>query len=173
MMKIFDCGHQRYAISILLLFLVGIAHHYLVVNTTKSFPPGIYRKTHEKPEKGHLVLFCPPKLDVFAEARQRKFLGPGLCPSGTDSMIKKIVAIHGDHVRISSDGVSINGAMQEHSEPKITMLHGISMPHEKTLTAREVLLLSPHPLSFDGRYFGTLQKDVIETTLEPFWLWEE
>ena len=88
-------------------------------------------------------------------------------------MIKKIAAVYGDHICITSEGISINGIMQENSKPLITMEYGINLPLIRILTEKEVLFISPHPMSFDGRYFGTLQESVIETTLQPLWLWED
>ena len=39
----------------LLLFF----HTFFVVNTTKSFPLGLYLKTHDPAHRGDLVLVCP------------------------------------------------------------------------------------------------------------------
>lgn len=149
------------------------AQRHFVVNTTRSFPPGVYRKTEDPPVRGALVVFCPPRREVFTEALRRRFLAPGLCPSGTDAMIKRIAAMEGDMVRISGRGVSVNGVTQANSAPRVRMAGGMSLPQAITLRPGEVLLLSPHPLSFDARYFGALPGGVIQSTLEPFWLWED
>lgn len=149
-----------------------IAHALFVVNTSASFPPGLYLKTHEAPQKGDLVLFCPPDTPIFHEALQRKFLSAGLCPAGSGAMIKRIAAVQGDSVRISASSVSVNTIVLPDSQQHVVMEHALSV-FTNTLQAKEVLLMSPHPQSFDGRYFGPLLEMQISTTLKPFFLWKE
>ena len=42
-----------------MLVLLGVTGCFFVVNTTRSFPLGVYFKTHGPVHKGDLVLFCP------------------------------------------------------------------------------------------------------------------
>lgn len=158
------------------LVVVGIGllavHYFFVVNTSASFPAGVYLKTHEEPQKGDLVLFCPPDHAIFQEAMQHKILSAGLCPSGTEAMIKRIVAAQGDTVHISESNVSVNDILLPNSQQQVVMEHALGAFTHK-LKVKEVLLMSPHPLSFDGRYFGPLSETHISTPLNPFYLWKE
>lgn len=154
------------AMSGLLLVATGIAHPFFVFNTSPSFPLGLYVKTHLPPAKGDLVLACPPDTPAFREALHRRFLSPGFCPAGTGAIIKRLVAVTGDTVRIAEEGVYVNGERLENSQRQDFRLADMEhLPIERILTKEEVLLMSPHPLSFDGRYFGVLPASVMLTPL--------
>ena len=45
------------------------------------------------------------------------------------------------------------------------------MPFTRTLEADEVLLMTTHPRSFDGRYFGIQKTDCILTGVKPVFTW--
>ena len=62
----------------------------LRVNTTKSIPVGLYRIVDEPVEKGAYVIFCPPKLDVFDEAKERGYIAAGFCPGDYGLMMKRV-----------------------------------------------------------------------------------
>lgn len=145
-----------------------------VVNTTPSFPRGVYLKTYQTPRKGDLVLFCPPDAPLFHDAMRYHLLSSGLCLSGFGYLLKRIAAVEGDIVGISAAGVEVNGMMLKNSERQ-TIFHPrpLTPDMHRRLKAHEVLLMSPHPLSFDSRYFGPLSDDCICTPLEPFYLLEE
>lgn len=165
----------RYSLAIMAAFLslaCWAAQFWLVVNTSESFPPGLYRKQRISPHKGDLVLFCPPDRPIFHEAMRRGWIDHGLCPSGTGYMIKRIAAAEGDHVEMSVAGVSVNGTALENSARRIDTGDEIPLPFFHNLQHSEVLLMSPHPLSFDGRYFGIVHTGAIRAVLHPVLLWE-
>lgn len=145
-----------------------------VVNTTPSFPRGVYLKTYRTPNKGDLVLFCPPDTLLFHEALRYHLVSSGLCPSGLGYLIKRVAAVEGDMVRICDTGVEVNGKRLENSKRQTAFRpRPLSPDIDHRLGAHEVLLMSPHPLSFDSRYFGLLADDCICTPLEPFYILEE
>lgn len=159
----------------LTLILAGtgaaVVQHFVVVNMTPSFPEGIYRKLARPAVRGDLVLVCPPDTPFFHAARARGFVGPGLCPGGMGYLIKRLAAIGGDQVCLAFDGVTINGERLENSQRQSLWLEHmdeIPWPFCGTLNNRETLLMSPHPLSFDSRYFGIVPDTSIITPLEPF-----
>lgn len=165
------------AVALLVLALGWLFHACFVINTTQSFPPGLYRKIYTMPRKGDLVLFCPPDMPIFREALQRRYLAHGLCPAGTGYMIKRIVGTAGDVVSISRDGVSINGQLLPMSARRIHMEHAMA-PLARRLESEEILFMSPHPLSFDGRYIGPLRMEYFQAPqqlipLIPVYTWEE
>lgn len=149
-----------------LLVGTGIFQHFFIINTSPSFPLGLYVKTHLPPARGDLVLVCPPDKPIFREALQRRFLSPGFCPAGTVTIIKRLVAVTGDTVRIAEEGVHVNGERLENSQRQNFRLADMEqLPIERILTEEEIVLMSPHPMSFDARYFGVLPAGVILTPL--------
>lgn len=150
--------------------MVTVFDRYIVFNVTESFPPGLYLKVDEKPEKGSLVIFCPEKSPIQDETLERGYVWSGACPSGTIPLLKQIMAVSGDRVRIAEDGVFVNGVMLPNSTRKVRFVNDIPLPWEKELSEGEVLFMSPHPRSFDGRYFGPLSSSLIVSAITPFWV---
>ena len=106
--------------AILVLALAQGTAIFLIINTTKSFPPGIYLKTHGRIHSGDLV------------------------------------------VRVN--GIPLKNSARQPSIP--SRVDGRVELHE------EALVMSEHPLSFDGRYFGPVSADAICTPLKPLITWE-
>ena len=156
---------------IVLAILAGIR-----INTTPSYPRGIYLMTNDPIEKGELVIFCPPDNPIFHIALERHYIGAGFCTGGTGHMIKKIMAAQNDHVQISAAGVSVNGVLLPNSKPIDTDLERKPLPHiEADIAALDdhtVLLMSDYnPKSFDARYFGLMDKSQIISVVRPLWVW--
>ena len=84
----------------------------IMINETPSFPQGIYQKypREARVRRGQMVVACPPDEPIYHLALQRHYLRPGLCPSGTEPLIKKVVGLPGDSVTVGSK-VRINGAV--------------------------------------------------------------
>lgn len=156
------------AAFLLAALLIGLflAKSFLVINLTESLPKGIYLKTHDAPHRGDIVLVSPPDREVFREARDRSYMLSGLNPSGTGCLIKIMAAVPGDTVSISDEGMLVNGTMLPNSARKdIALRTGIST--FSGILQKSVLLYTPHPASFDSRYFGPLPESCILSTLKP------
>lgn len=156
-----------------LTILLGLAQCFIVINTSPSFPEGVYLKTYKVPQTDDLVLVCPPQGEVFRSVRKRGWLAPGLCESGTEMIIKRIVAGGGDQIEISAEAVSVNDQALPQSRRIFDLPGMIPVPTRCVLKTGEVLLMSPHPRSFDGRYFGVLEIGCVKTTLTTLFLWSE
>ena len=160
-----------------LIALVVLATHAGVrINTTKSYPLGVYLMTDAPIEKGSLVIFCSTNNAVFKQARERGYIGAGFCPGGYGYMIKKILAAENDRVEISAAGVSVNGKLLPNSKPMDIDSEGNPLPHiEMSIDALDdhsVLLMSDYnPKSFDARYFGLMDKANIISVIRPVWTW--
>jgi len=145
------------------------------INSSSSFPLGLYWKINAPLEKGSLVIFCPPQTPVFDEAKGRGYIGAGFCPGGYREMIKKIAAIKGDQVSVSDQGVAVNGVLIQNSKPYSEDRAGRPMPRfetDCTLTENQVLLMSDYdPRSFDGRYFGPISRAQIRSVIRPVLTW--
>jgi len=147
------------------------------INTTPSYPMGIYLMTNDPIEKGSLVIFCPVNNPAFRLARERGYIGAGFCPGGYGYMIKKIVAAQNDRVEISAAGVSVNGELLPNSKPMDADSEGQPLPHTEAnstiLDKDSTLLMSDYsPKSFDARYFGLINKSSIISVIRPIWTWQ-
>lgn len=145
------------------------------LNATPSIPVGVYRLTNEPIVKGAYVLFCPRPAAVFDMAKARGYLGSGYCPGGYGHLMKKILAVQDDVVSIGTDGVQVNGQLLPLSEPIKLDEAGRPLPNyyaSWVLTSYEVLVMSDSNRgSFDGRYFGLIQRSQIEGVIRPVFTW--
>lgn len=162
---------MRWSCSLAMLAVALLAaQHWFVVNVSPSFPLGVYLRTHEPPHRGALVLACPPDRPIFRQALELRFLSPGFCPAGSVFLIKELAAEGGDRVDSTATGVLVNGIPLEGSPRQNLRVDAVDV--HRVLTDDEVLLMSPHPRSFDGRYFGPLDRSTVITTLRPLWVKE-
>jgi conjugative transfer signal peptidase TraF len=146
------------------------------INTSESIPVGIYRTCNSPIEKGCFVLFCPPPDPVFDMAKERGYLAGGLCPGDYGYMMKDVAGISDDIVAVDADGVRVNGIMLPESKPLQADPAGRPLPHFQadsyTLGRSEILLMSDVcSLSFDGRYFGPINRLQIKTVILPVFTW--
>jgi conjugative transfer signal peptidase TraF len=146
------------------------------VNTSRSIPLGLYWTSSRPVEKGAYVLFCPPQVSIIAEARRRGYLASGFCPGDYGYMMKKILAAKDDTVTIFDAGVSVNGALLPFSAPLGKDRAGRPLPRYQStnfiIGNSEVLLMSDvSGTSFDGRYFGPVNRSQIKTVIVPVITW--
>jgi conjugative transfer signal peptidase TraF len=169
--KIFLAIGTCFATFIVVAILAGIR-----INTTPSYPLGVYLMTHAPIEKGALVIFCPADTAIFRQAKARGYIGAGFCPGGTSYMIKKIMAATHDRVEFTSAGVWVNGKLIPNSTPMDNDAEGRPLSpvsaDTATLDDHTVLLMSDYnPKSFDARYFGLMDKSTIISVVKPLWTW--
>jgi conjugative transfer signal peptidase TraF len=146
------------------------------VNTTKSIPVGLYWTSSAPIAKGAYVMFCPPHVRVFDDAKERGYIGAGFCLGGYGYMMKRVLAAKDDAVRIDDDGVRVNGALLPLSAPVKTDGGGRDLPRYPVkafiVGGSELLLMSDvSGTSFDGRYFGPINRSQIATVLRPIITW--
>lgn len=162
-------------VSVLLLGTVACATG-VRINATKSIPVGLYRLTSDPVEKGAYVMFCPPQTGVFDYAKKRGLIGAGFCPGGYGYMMKRVLAAKNDAVSISDEGVRVNDELLPHSTPIKTDKAGQPLPRFQadrfTLGSSELLLMSDVcRTSFDGRYFGPINRSQIKGVIRPVFTW--
>lgn len=146
------------------------------VNTTRSFPIGLYWTVPNAPiEKGALVIFCPPRTGLFDEAKRRGYIDIGFCDGGYGNLIKKVVATANDQSRFTSSGVFVNDIAIPNSKPISKDPYQRLLPAligTITLSADEVLLMSDYSAtSFDARYFGPIKRTYIKNVIRPIITW--
>ena len=173
-MKRLFCIGFGVTLSVFLLSVVAYALG-LRLNTTPSIPVGVYRLTDDPIVKGSYVYFCPPPAPVFELAKERGYLGGGYCPGGYGHLMKKTLAVNSDVVSIGGDGVHVNGLLLPLSAPVLTDGAGRQMPKfeaSMVLGNDEFLLMADNNgSSFDGRYFGTINRIQIEGVIRPVLTW--
>lgn len=161
-------------ISIYLIFsfvFVAFLQPFFAVNTTESYPRGIYLNCFKMPEKGDFVSFCPAKNAVSDLALERGYISRGFCPGGYGLLIKRVFAGQNDHVSFTKDGIFINGELIKNTKPFQQDYKGRPMPQitgEYVLGKNDLLLVSDYnPFSFDARYYGISNLDQIKKTIKP------
>ena len=146
------------------------------INTTRSIPIGLYWLTDAPVTKGAFVIFCPPKLALFDEAKARGYITAGFCPGEYGFMMKQVLATGNDRIDTTGEGVRINGKLLDASKPMKADKAGRVMPRYSasnyTLKNAELLLMSDlSETSFDSRYFGPIQLAQIKGVINPVFTW--
>ncbi|HVR10529.1 MAG TPA: S26 family signal peptidase, partial [Thermoanaerobaculia bacterium] len=122
------------------------------------------------PRPGDLVLACPPPA-ATALARQRGYLGRGPCPGGSKPLGKLVLAAAGDRLELAPTGLVLNRCALPSSATLPSDPSGRRLPHPAPgaykVTAAQVWLFSPHPRSFDSRYFGPIAVTQLQGLLRP------
>ena len=143
------------------LLLIAIAIHalHLVMNTTSSMPVGIYNvESLTKPvTAGDIVVVCPP-LEAAVLARERGYLVRGSCAGGVVAMIKIVLATAGAWVDVEPHGLSVNGVRVSKSattdrDTSMRPLNHVTFGRHR-IPVGYIWLWSPHPNSWDSRYYG-------------------
>ena len=154
------------AALILLMFALGAR-----INTTESYPVGLYWTAGDSYQKGDLVTFCPPLSEVVEEGRRLGVLTTGFCNGEHGLLIKKVAAVSGDQVTIDNNGVFVNGVFIPNSKP--LQVEGISIAYmnKYTVADSEVLTMSDYnSSSFDSRYYGLVPSMNIKSKVIPLYV---
>ncbi|MDR2947445.1 MAG: conjugative transfer signal peptidase TraF [Candidatus Adiutrix sp.] len=169
----------KYALGLIAVsFMLGLAFGMgFRVNLTASLPKGIYRLTDAIPGRGDLVTFCLESSNPFCGlAGERGYLPAGSCPSGLQSLLKRLAGVPGDYVEITPAGLALNGRpLPGTARPERdrlgrdlppSLLKGGFIPDGMAL-----VLSQEHPGSFDSRHFGLIPLASLQTAA-PVWLWD-
>lgn len=144
------------------------AHRILVINTSPSVAPGLYRRSSDEPAVGKLVDFCiPPAARDYVRGRTGN--------SGENwYILKPIVAGPGDWVDTTGDSLIVNGCRIAPMPPR-TDGNGRPLPiwrKSRVLTADEFFVFSNRILnSFDSRCYGPIRRQQIETVRRALITW--
>ena len=157
------------------LFLATVVTWFagLRVNLSGSMPIGLYRVSNRPPVKGAMVLACLPA-GVAVFARSRGYVPNGRCPGATAPIGKVILALAGDSVQVTAEGLLLNGRPVRNTRPLAVDAAGRSLrrfPDGTYVVGQdEVWLYSPYSKrSFDSRYFGPLHVSSIRSRVLPLW----
>lgn len=129
------------------------------VSLTGSLPEGVYSITPSQTvSRFDLIVFCPPLSLVRIGG---DILEDGPCPTGRDPMMKMVVAVGGDEVRLRGDAVVVNGVPLPGCGLRLRRdSFGRPVPSlpwkQGRLAARTVFLCGLSDRSWDSRYFGPI-----------------
>ncbi|MBC7907100.1 MAG: conjugative transfer signal peptidase TraF [Rhodospirillaceae bacterium] len=148
----------------------------LRINTTASLPRGLWRvvATPEAVRVGDVVTFCPPLNAAMELARDRGYVAGGACPGAIEPMMKPVVAMGGDTVEMSAQGVAVNGMAITRSASLPRDGAGrplpLALPGPIVVSHGQIWVVSSHSArSFDSRYFGPISRDHLTAILRPVW----
>lgn len=148
------CATAVPAVALAVASLIDVPPR-LVFNASQSAPIGFYWVADEPANRGDYVLVrVPERVQNLVETR--RYLPPGM------PMIKRVAGINGDlicrreqEILVNSVTVAIAKRVDSASR-KMPMWTGCHV-----LRWRQVFLLQDHPKSFDGRYFGSVDRCLI------------
>ncbi len=142
-------------------FALPAANDRLLYNHTPSVPIGLYLRTQAPVVRGTFVTVRARDVAPDA-ARARGFDGP------RNRFIKRVAALSGDQVCAEADIMTINGnthvVRRAHDSGGAPLDRWIGC---RVLGEHEVLLLGDAEQSFDGRYWGPIDRDQIEGVWRP------
>jgi conjugative transfer signal peptidase TraF len=149
------------------------------VNTSHSYPPGLYQLTPKRSpyHQGDLVLFCPPNNDAINTAIIRGYIDTGRCKSGSSPIIKRIVALEHDRITIDvfiyiNGHVLPNSAVLKEDGRQRPLTPFTQKGHRQFVMPKgTVFVYSDYAprTSFDSRYFGPVPLNHIQGIIKPVW----
>lgn len=155
---------------VVVLLAAGFQLAGIRVNASASLPIGLYRTTLDT--AANLVEFCPSGPDAILSAN-RAYRAKGNCSDGAEPLMKPIVAVPGDLVEVSPQGVAVNGRPLPNSAPHSFDTKNRALPHwpfgTYCVSRGTVWVISSfNSRSFDSRYFGPIPVTCIRSYLRPF-----
>ncbi len=165
---------------IIVLFGAGvIAGHSFGyrLNMTQSLPLGLYRYVQVLPDaiqRGDVVFACPENNTFQQQARDRGYLPFGVgCPHWFAPFLKKAMALPGDVVDVTENGIVINDVSVVNSSRLSVDGQNRAMPpvpKSGVVSEGHVWLLSDFTMrSWDSRYFGSVPLETIQGIATPIW----
>jgi conjugative transfer signal peptidase TraF len=141
------------------------------LNLTPSLPLGFYITSRSR--DANLVEFCP-QAAAATISLSRQYRTAGACPDGGAPLLKPVVAIPGDQIKVSADGIRVNGQLLPNSagrfrdhlqRPLDPWPYGTYQVEPGTVW----VVSSFNSYSFDSRYYGPIPESSIRHHLRPLW----
>jgi len=147
-----------------------------VLNTTASLPIGLYLQypLPQDIQRGTLATLClthgPERLGLRRSYLPKDIGSNTQCPGAAPPLLKRILAGPGDTVRVTLDGVFVNGTQESppppHCDPKgrvIPIQYGTHV-----LTDAQYWLYTDLYFSYDSRVYGPVHRSQILAGAMPF-----
>ena len=142
----------------------------LIVNRTHSLPVGLYYWSDVPIKKGSIVLFKPDQSTPIEQLGIERGYEARALP-----LLKRVVALVGDVVSVSSSGVSINGKLMPNSAPLFHDEAGrplaMAQLDQFRLGTDQAFLMGVTPTSWDSRYFGPISLSRCSGSFVPVLTW--
>ena len=127
------------AVTIVALYLLT----HFTLNQSASEPAGLYRITTQPLARNALVLLKDP--------------------------LKRLVGMPNDSIQVTAAGTYVNGKLVANSAvPKAS-----PYPHYPYGTFKlepdQYWVLGDNPLSYDSRYYGSIPRSLLASTVKPLW----
>ena len=144
-------------VVITLLALMGVFH--MRFNFTPSMPIGFYYQVSHPGilKRGQTVEVCLPRI-IGEQGLSRGYLNKGFCEGGFEPVIKELIALPGDEVQITQEGILVNQVF--HYAPFIKFdMHGNAMssyPVKIIKSTNQYWLYGANDpeYSWDSRFYG-------------------
>lgn len=149
------------ATGVALLSTVALAGQMagLRINLTPSYPLGLWRLVplDRGVEIGDLIFICPPQSQIFKRALERGYVRRGLCPGWLSPLIKTVVALPGQQIKIA-DVVMVDGRALPHSAIRTKDAEGraLDLFPGGIVPAGHLFVHSSFAGSYDSRFFGPI-----------------
>jgi conjugative transfer signal peptidase TraF len=144
--------------------------HRLIVNRTHSLPVGLYYWSDVPIKKGSIVLFKSDQSTPLEQLGIERGYEARALP-----LLKRVVALEGDLVSVSSSGVSINGQLLPNSAPlshdEAGRTLAMAQLDQYRLGADQAFLMGVTPTSWDSRYFGSVPLSRCSGSFVPVLTW--
>ena len=142
----------------------------LIVNRTHSLPVGLYYWSDVPIKKGSIVLFKPDHSTPLEHLGLERGYEARALP-----LLKRVVALAGDVVSVSSSGVSVNGELLTNSAPLSHDEAGrpleMAQLDQFRLGADQAFLMGVTSTSRDSRYFGPVPLARCSGSFVPVLTW--
>jgi conjugative transfer signal peptidase TraF len=107
--------------------------------------------------------------------RGSDYIDYGLYCSGYGYLMKKVVAVSGDTLSVTNEGVFVNQTLIPYSKPKLQDGMNRTLPQWQVMNYQlqedEIMTMTNQSKwSFDGRYYGLVHIGQIKGTLTPLWV---
>lgn len=165
------------AIVLISTIVAGMLFHSMGfrINLTESIPVGLYHITGTEPLKNAYVIFCPDDRQTFKLAKNRGYINQGLYCNGYGYLMKKVVAVSGDILSVTNEGVYVNQMLIPYSKPKLQDGMNRTLPQWQVMNYQlqedEIMTMtSQSEWSFDGRYYGLVHTRQIKGLITPIWV---
>jgi conjugative transfer signal peptidase TraF len=156
------------------LVVLGAHASGLHINTSHSMPLGVWIAVADKqvpPLAGEAIAVCLPEAwGRFAMARG--YISAGKCPGGAEPVLKQVLAVPGDTVRVDADGLAVNDKPIANTKPLSVDAAGRPLRAfpAGTYVVRwgDVWVAGDgNPRSMDSRYFGPVAAADVVARLQP------
>ncbi len=143
----------------------------IVLCSTASVPPGLYRAIPGPLLAGDTVIVCFPE-DLGREALALGRLPERIwrsCPGGVGPAVKILAATGGDRVSVRTDGLWVNGFPFAQWTYRQDPRRPLELPKSYQLAPEEIWVHGNHPRSWDSRHFGPIPRDHRTSRARPLW----